>query len=69
METVGAGWTCYGLDGPGMVSWEGVWRDFSHTSCLTLYPTELLVQCVPGLSREQSGWGLVLTTHPLLAAR
>jgi hypothetical protein len=32
-------------------------------------PTQPPVQRVPGLSRGSSGGGVVLTTHPLLAAR
>jgi hypothetical protein len=34
-----------------------------------LGPTQPPVQWVPGLSREESGRGVVLTTHPLLGPR
>jgi hypothetical protein len=57
----------YGLDGPGIESrWE---RDFSQTSIPALGSTQPPVQWVPGLSRRYSGWGVVLTTYPLLVAR
>jgi hypothetical protein len=53
--------TRYGLDGPGI---ECRWKlDFLHPS------RPALVQCVPGLSREESGRGVALTTQPHLALR
>ena len=34
-----------------------------------MLPTQPPVRCVPGLSRGESGLGVVLTTHPHLAPR
>jgi hypothetical protein len=39
-------------------------RNFSHMSRPALWPTQPPAQCVPGLSRGQSGRGVVLTTYP-----
>jgi hypothetical protein len=57
--------TGYRLDGPGIESREG--RDSSHTSRMALGSTQPPVKWVSGLSRGQSGRGVVLTIHPLLA--
>jgi hypothetical protein len=55
--------TCYGLDGPGIESrWE---RVFPHSSRPVLGPNQPPILWVPGLSREQSGRGVVLSTHPI----
>ena len=56
-----------GLDGPGIESRRG--RDFPRLSRLALGPTQPPAQCVPGLSRWQSGRGAALTTHPHLTPR
>jgi hypothetical protein len=59
--------TDYGLNGPGI---ESRWRrDFSHTSRPALGPTQPPIQWVLGISQGEAGWGVVLTTHPLLAQR
>jgi hypothetical protein len=59
--------TDYGLDSLGVESQWG--RDCSHTSRPALGTTQPPVQWVLGLSRGQSDWGVVLTTHPLLVPR
>jgi len=56
--------TGYGLDGPGI---ESRWRrDFPHTFRPALKRTHPPLEWVPGLSRELSGRGVALTTHPHL---
>jgi len=54
--------TRYGLDGPGI---ESRWvRDLLHPSSgPEAHPASYT--WVPGLSREKSGWGVALTTHPI----
>jgi hypothetical protein len=60
--------TDYGLEGPGIESRWG--RDFPRLSRLTLGPVQPPVQWVPYLSRGlKCGWGVLLTTHTLLAPR
>jgi hypothetical protein len=59
--------TCYGLDGPGIESGRG--REFPYPSRPALGSTQSPIQWVPGLSRGQSGRGVMLTTHPHLALR
>ena len=59
--------TRYGLDGPGIESRWG--QNFPPLSRRALRPTQPPIQCVPGLSRRQSGRGVALTTHPDLAQR
>jgi hypothetical protein len=54
--------THYELEGPGNESQCG--RDFPHPSRTALGPTLPPIQLVPGLSREKSGRGVTLTTHP-----
>ena len=59
--------TRYGLEGPGI---ESRWRrNFPHHSRPATRPTQPPVQWVKGLSRGQSGRGVVLTTHPHLVPR
>jgi hypothetical protein len=49
---------------------ESQWgQDFSHMSRPALRPTQPPEQWVLGLSRSKNSWGMVLTTHPLLAPR
>jgi len=57
--------THYRLDGTGIETRWG-W-DFPRPSSPVLGTTRTSVQWVPGLSRELSGRGVALTTHPLLA--
>ena len=59
--------TRYRLEGPGIESRWG--RDFPHLSRPAPRPIQPPVQWVPGLSRRQSGRGVVLTTHPYLVPR
>ena len=58
----------YGLKDPGTESRRG--RYFPCPSKQSQRPTESPVQWVPGLSEGMglSVWGVVLTTHPFLAA-
>ena len=59
--------TRYGLDGPGFqFQWGKVSTFPSRPS---LGPTQLPIPQVPSLSREYSGSGVALTTHPYLAPR
>jgi hypothetical protein len=60
--------TRYGLDGPGIESRWGGGRNFTHLSRPTLRPTHPPIQLVSCLSREESGLGLALNTHPHLSA-
>jgi hypothetical protein len=60
--------TDYRLDGPGIKYRWG--RDYPYLSRPALGSTQPSVQWVPGLSREvESGRGVTLTTHPLVAPR
>ena len=59
--------THYELDSPGILSqWV---RDFPHLSRPALWPTQLPIQWVLGLSRWLSGQGVALTTYPHVASR
>jgi hypothetical protein len=57
--------TGYGLDSPGIESQRG--RDFPHLSRTAPGPNQPPVQWVLSLSQGvKSGWGMMLTFHPLL---
>ena len=60
-SSVGIAIRC-GMKGPGIESRWG--RDFPHPSRPALGSIQLPIQWVPGLSREKSGRGVALTTHP-----
>jgi len=59
--------TRYGLNGPGIESWWG--RAFPHSSRPALRPTQPLIQCVAGLSREVKRPGCGVDHPPHLAPR
>ena len=59
--------TDYGLDGPGS---NPGGDEIFRPSRPALGPTHLPLKWVPGLSRGvECGWGVLLTTHPLLVPR
>jgi len=55
--------TSYRLDGSRIGSLGR--RDFPHPSRLALWPMQLRTQWAPGLSQEESGWGVALANYPV----